>query len=221
MNTQEATYDEVVMEVSPLLEKLELLWQESTSIQNVVDVLKEIALLAVMDKDLDMKRTTLSCMAVLRKLVKHFKSEKIPLTKPLSFEKFVDCLKERDSFMTLSTLRMNANFLAKFEERFGGLNASTYSSSAIMKVTPMSSTIVHTPEEDADAQLLETSEEIENALDLLLGSMNGATDAGNISSFISRSHLDNTSTLKLEGDSGFEVIKLEVYPYNQVCIYLL
>lgn len=63
MTTQEVCFDEVVETKNPLFEKMELMWKESTSIQEVVDMLKKISQFAVQTSNLLMKRNVVLIMS--------------------------------------------------------------------------------------------------------------------------------------------------------------
>lgn len=152
--------------------------------------------------------------------MKRLKEQDIPLTSPLSYVKFIDLLKELDFYTIWFTYKTPSDFIEKLEEVFNGSGGSMCSSYAATKIMPTSSSIVRTMKEDAVANTFEQSEDLGGTLDELLGFTTGPQTDGGISAHISKITQDVLNTLKSEEGYGCEVIKLEVYPFNQVCIFL-
>lgn len=72
--------------------------------------------------------------------------------------------------------------------------------------------------DDAGVDSYEICGVSESVLDSLLGVTSGTSSDGGISSFISKTVVDQSITLRSAPASGYEVVKLEVFPYNQVCM---
>lgn len=62
MTTQEIVFEDVVETLGPLMEVLELGWKESTSIEDLVDLLKSMSTFAMRTNNLLMKRNVVSVM---------------------------------------------------------------------------------------------------------------------------------------------------------------
>lgn len=129
-----------------------------------------------------------------------FKEEKIPLNSPISFDRFMELLKEQKLYITLYTSKMETCFIDKLEEVWNNAGTST-------RV------------DDVDVSLLEDEEDSTVQLDDFLGLSGETMIDGLVSPFISKQVADKLVSLRLPNDSGYEVVRMEVYPYNQVRIF--
>lgn len=151
----------------------------------------------------------------MKKLMKRLKEDKIPLNSPISYSSFIDLLKELRLFTVFSTMKIEKCFIEKLQELLNGSGCST----SLVSVPTKSTSCLTAPfqKDVVDAPLLECAEGLQNeSLDAVLELSDGVPNEGLISSFISRQIQDTSVTWRSVPTHGCDVVKLEVFPYNQV-----
>ncbi|KAF5303746.1 hypothetical protein FQA39_LY09819 [Lamprigera yunnana] len=215
MTTQEI-FDEIAVEKSQLLDLLELHWNETMSLKILVDSLKQLITSMIEQKDLEGKRLWTKLLSNLKDLLKKMKRQKIPIDSAISFDSFVELLKNEELYMILYSIRMNDLQMTRLEDRLKAAAVATSSSLAGIQTTSMLCTTVSTPRADAAAQELPVSGDLTNQIEALFGLTESETLGGGISQFISLNKNGCTNTLRSESGVGTEVVKLEVYPLKDV-----
>ncbi|CAH0562753.1 unnamed protein product [Brassicogethes aeneus] len=215
MTTQEILCEDLE-EASQVLQLLELHWTEETSILCLHVLMRTLIATAIELKDLTAKKMWVTIATTMKKIMKVMKKQDVPLNSPISFEKFTDLLKNEELYMKLYTLKAKKTAIDMLESALKRDQWQTSNCSFGTETTFMSSTTA--PSAIPSASVVDTNNcgATVDSLEKLFGISDFESNTGTISCFIQKKKNDSLFSLNVESPSGFEVVKLEVYPSTDI-----
>lgn len=126
----------------------------------ILQVIKTLTKVAIEQKLLKIKRVVVQVMTGLKKVMKEMKLQKVDLNTPITYEKFIELLKDRELFMMLSTLKIDDNFIEKLDEAWNYEEKQNCSLLQNTKTTSTSCMTVPTQKDDVDVILLITKQSL-------------------------------------------------------------
>lgn len=208
------------MEVSnistTLLETVELLWEPKNGCKLLIAALNALRQDSVKKRNLIMKRFWENCSREVLAVMKNLKKLAIKYEN-CSWTDFERGFLEEKSSMTYMSEEKETSVIETFIEQWEQSTKEQSSLLRNMDLTTTSSMTAPTPPAPADVLELKPSETSAGSyIDELFGPSTSRSNTGSISWSISRQTPDGSCTWKLPVKSGLHVVKLEVYPFEEV-----
>lgn len=203
-----------------MMNMLLIIWVDDILV-NMIAMTTAIMKKALKDRLLGVKRILYSTLPVISDTIDTLKMGKIPLAK-CSLPQFVKSLPDEESFILFTEQAWNQEELDWTVNKYLDFLTAPSSSSASTKTITTSSTIARTQTVPVDADLPNTSKVPdvlpleEDTLDDLFRTTSSRSSTGLISQSISKKTRDSYVTWTSPGETGYRVIKLDVYDYKNI-----
>lgn len=218
--------DEVQSEVgsNPLMsviEFTELAWNEDF-LKNILPATMKMERQAMKARNLTTKRLISTMRQGILNGLKQLKQDKIALNK-CSFDRFKGALRKGEYYTMFTRKNLRPEITDYLFDLCSENTEEPFSSSATTKTTSTLSTTATTITPPVDAQPSTSFEQPIQAqsdgdiLDALLPVSASLSSTGLISQSISRRKGDTLTTWTSPGETGYQVIKLDVYNFNKIC----
>lgn len=216
VNTQDSGSNQSMLDI------LELLW-DSSLVKKIIPLLANLEQQIIRLHNLKWKRILSTTRQGIIFTLKKLKSKKVVLEK-CSFEAFKKALRDGEYYTMFMRKNVPLELSDKLVEAFFASNRIEEQSScaATTKTITTSSTIAPTVITPADA-LASTSGEpapVMSAVDILdelLPITSTQSNTGLIQQSISRKKGERLYTWTSPGETGFQVVKLDIYNYGAIC----
>lgn len=190
---------------------LELNWGEQWSLQTVTTILKLGQAEAVIQEQLQSKRSLIRLYKEAVAVGKILKKRKMNVKEIISFEELTTACEDESYSMTLfRTLIMSQEKSILSKCLIPTIREGTSAASGI----PTTSTSYTTADmQGASVSALDSSEyPLRGMIGECFGAIASGTNIGGISQSIVYNHQDSLYTLKLEGQKGYYLVRLDIYP---------
>lgn len=208
------------LELISMLELLELLWTKKTFFRVILVVLEQVEKRALKTRNLPWKRAISTMRQGIMNAVKGLSAAGIELNK-CSFQDFKQGILNGEYCTMFTKKSLFPKLVDLIMEVYTKNIEEQHSSSSTTETTTTWSTTAPTATTPATAQPSTSGNPNSlldgDILDAFLPMSTTQSNTGLISQFISRKVGDNTSTWTSPGETGYQVIKLEIYPYSKIC----